>query len=869
MWKTVDGGTDWVPLTDDQETLFMGALALAPSNPNIVYAGTGEAANSELSYYGRGVLKSTDGGSTWSLLPGNAGVDEFDRRTVAQIAVHPSDPDTVYVAVSDNGINGLSGNAGIWKTTDGGTSWTNTTEAAALGYGADVYSDVVIDPSSPDTLYAAIGTATSSGSNGVYKTTDGGDTWNPAGDFPLGTTDVNIGRIRLALAPNLPGTLYASIVNDVDSPAEAGDGSLYKMLKSTDNGDTWNELTGVPNYLLSQGWYDSTLIVSPTNPDEVFAGGAAGANSIIHSSDGGVTWNDLSVGADGKGPHVDHHSIGFNASGILIDGNDGGVSRLDDSTPGSVHWTSLTGDLGVTQFVGIALHPTSPDIAYGASQDNGTNRFKDDLHWTHLADGDGGSVRIDRTNPDTIYHTFDFGPGFIERSDNGGAAWADKTSGIDTAEPANFYAPFIMDPANSSRLLTGTDRVYETTNQADSWTAISAPTTNGWDSTAKVDAIAVAPNNVDTVYASAGGRIFATIDHGATWTERSLPVAGRVGDLIVDPTNSQTVLAVRRVFGGGHVWKSTNGGASWSDLSGDLPDLPVFSIEVDTRPTIDRLYIGTDQGVYASNGISGLWTRFGENLPNVQAADVELNASLNILAAGTHGRGMWQILAAPSADAFEPNALRELAHVLGVIPGVHLRNVSLHQDGAAVDEDWYRVELLHADNLDFTVSFARALADVNLEVTDVDGNLLGSAASGTTNQETVSLGGLNAGTYYVHVTGDGPTHYDLSIDPGAGSLTRVVYVNDDTLEADDWTQAIGDDGNDGLSPLTPKASIRAVLEAYDLESGDLIKVDNGDYNLTANIPIAPDDSGVLIEGFRDDAFPTRRRAPKSRQRESR
>ncbi|HEV3205036.1 MAG TPA: hypothetical protein VGY77_11660, partial [Gemmataceae bacterium] len=191
VWKTTDAGADWAPLTDDQATSFMGALAVAPSASSVIYAGTGEPSNSNLSFYGRGVLKSMDGGASWTLL----GNDVFDRHTIAQIAVSPIDPDTVFVAVADGGVNGVGGNTGIWKSTDGGKTWTDTTSTIST---TAAFTDVEMDPKDPKTLYAAVGSFRGSSVNGVYKTDDGGATWSVAGNFPTGIGD---GRISVAIAP--------------------------------------------------------------------------------------------------------------------------------------------------------------------------------------------------------------------------------------------------------------------------------------------------------------------------------------------------------------------------------------------------------------------------------------------------------------------------------------------------------------------------------------------------------------------------------------------------------------------------------------------------------------------------------------------
>jgi hypothetical protein len=639
-WKTTTGGNSWTPLTDNQSTLFMGAIALTPSNPNIVYAGTGEATNGGLSFYGRGVLKSTDGGATWTLL-GNA---QFNRRAISSIAVHPTDPNLVYVGVNDSPTNGLPGNAGVWRSTDGGINWTQL----AGGLPARTVSDVIMDPNNPQILYAAVGVDFGATQNGVYKSINGGNTWAVAGNFPTGAMNSNIGRIRLAIARSNSQVLYASVANQ-------STGALLFVARTADAGATWTQLAGTPNYMGSLGWYAQALAVDPTNANIVYAGGL----NLVRSGDGGNNWVGISVGANGRGPHVDHHGFTFDSIGRLINTNDGGVWRLDNPNPGSILWTNLNNNLQLTQFIGIALHPTNANIAWGGSQDNGTEQFIDmgTLAWTERFGNDGGFVRVDRANPNTVYQTsqYPIGAGFLRRSDNGGLNWTIKTTGINTSDPGEFYIPYIMDPVNPQRLLLGTNRVYETTNRGDLWTPISTPMTAGWTSSRNITALAAAATDVNTIYAAAGPQVFVTTNRGTAWNLRStgLPGGGDITDILVDPTNSQIAYAVREIFGGGHVFRTTDGGMNWTDISGNLADLPTVSIELDVRgagTADDVVYVGTDTGVFVSNNLGMTWSRLGVGLPNVQVRDLELNKALGILAAGTHGRGMWQI-AVPLANS--------------------------------------------------------------------------------------------------------------------------------------------------------------------------------------------------------------------------
>jgi photosystem II stability/assembly factor-like uncharacterized protein len=319
-------------------------------------------------------------------------------------------------------------------------------------------------------------------------------------------------------------------------------------------------------------------------------------------------------------------------------------------------------------------------VFYGGSQDTGTEKSTGAQAWTRTADGDGGFVRVDCANPKTVYHTFfrnsTDASSFLERSDDGGNTWTAKVSGIGLTDPSNFYPPYIMDPANPARLLLGTNRVYETTNHGDSWAAISAPNSFGWTTNLPIDSLEVAPGDGKTIYATAAGKLFETSDGGLNWNDRSIPSArDHINDLLVDPLNKQTVYAVRDQFDAGvavgHVFRTTTGGNFWSDISGDLPDLPVYAVALDPRSTVDTpptLYVGTDRGVFLSTDFtsgSPTWQVYKTGLPNVQVRELVLNPELNVLAAGTHGRGLWEIgLPGPAGPVPPPAQGGRLVHAV-------------------------------------------------------------------------------------------------------------------------------------------------------------------------------------------------------------
>jgi sugar lactone lactonase YvrE len=630
VWKTSDAGVSWTPLTDDQATLTMGAIAIAPSSPNVIYAGTGEANNSGDSYYGRGILKSTDAGLSWTLL--NAG-GQFDRHTISRIAVDPTTPDTVYAAVAA-GVNSLTGNYGVWKSIDGGQNWINTTAAIST---FSFYSDVQIDPINPNVIYTGIGISGNPG--GVYKSMNGGSSWSLLPGAPTGSVD---GRIAIAVSKSNSQVVYVSIAGS-GAAGSSSPGSLFRLLRSDDGGATFNDMTsGAPNYLGNQGVYDTTLIVDPVDPLTVYAGGQATLTSgIIESKDGGATWANVALaGAAGAGiPHTDQHAFAFDGHGKLIVGSDGGVWRLENPSTNNPVWSDINAQINTIEFVGITTHPTDPSTAFGGAQDTGTARYTGLTTWSLVDGGDGGFVKISPTNPNRIYHQR---PGSFRRSDDAGSTWATKSGPI-ASTPQGFYAPFVVDPNNGDHVLFGASQVWETVDGGESWTAISTAGSNGWPSGAIVAAVALTASNPNTVYASIGGGVYATTNHGVQWSQCGNPgFFGNPADLQVDPSNSQTVYAAFNFFTTfGNVYVSTDGCASWRDISGNLPGLPVYTIQLDPRN--GTLYVGADDGVYMSADNGASWSRFGSGLPNVRVHQIDLNTNLNLLAAGTYGRGMWEI----------------------------------------------------------------------------------------------------------------------------------------------------------------------------------------------------------------------------------
>ena len=627
VWKTTNGGENWVPLTDKECSLAMGWIVIDPVDPEIVYAATGEQHFAGDSYYGCGVLSSTDGGSVWARL----GAEVFDITTTTSGGVRISrivlDPRTAGSAA--NATLYVAADNGVWKSTDGGASWTRTLNVGTGGPAPA--TDLVMHPSNPDVLYAAVGRVTGDAANGVYRSTDAGVTWTRLGGFP---TD-DVGRINLAIAPSQPSILYASVQTAVYAP---GGGSLLGIYKTTDGGETWSLASTAPS-CGTQCWYDMALAVHPNDPDTVFFGGV----SLFRSTDGGQTFQNVSAGRGGS-IHVDQHVIVYdpNDPRTVYVGNDGGIYRSrSGGSAGS--WESLNTDIAITQFyAGIGLHPTDPSIVLGGTQDNGTLRYGGSPSWQYLMGGDGGFTAIDFQNPRFAYAETQWTPnsGFSgpRRSDDGGA-FELKTIGIDLSDRALFIPPLVMDPSDPTVLYFGTSRLYRTANRGELWVAIG-PDLAGEGRV--ISAIAVAPSAPQVIYVgTSGGEIHRTRNGGGEWTNVSAGLPGRfVTDIAVDPSNPDIAFATFSGFRTEHVFRTTDGGETWTAISNGLPDMPVNAIVTDPRSS-SILYIGTDLGVFRTVNGGASWEPMNEGMPNVAVFDLALNPRTRRLVAATHGRGMF------------------------------------------------------------------------------------------------------------------------------------------------------------------------------------------------------------------------------------
>ncbi len=678
VWKSTDAGATWTPTMNDLITLNISAMAMKPDDPNTIYAGTGEGFLSD-GLPGRGLLKTTDGGQTWTR---SSVANGLNTPFITALAVTPANPNVIFAAGREAVPQYLAkpaettpdpGVSAIFKSTDAGQTWQDVT----TGKGIDLVpnfpfdnmaTDVVVSPADANVVYGSFGTHFESG--GIWKSTNGGQAWTRLTNGLPNPAAANQGyaRIKLAMAPSDPNILYASFtyLKRQNDTSTLRNGAMLGIWKTTDAGQTWTQLTtpqtvgqinmqdGYTTPLGQQGNYDNALIIHPTDPNIVFVAGL----DIYKTTNGGNTWSQISYWIKRNAEnlpyvHADHHVFAFDRSTnppTLYNGSDGGIVRTRDL---GANWENLNRDLGVTQFYYLAVHPTNPSIMLGGTQDNGTPASFDGNrnNWFDVTGGDGGPSHFDYNDPTTFYasvyhaamtryYEIDFASGTGKTKEIG---FTDGSNGITQADVSGsaFFAPFEISPNNPNTLVLGTNRLLKTTNRGDSWTPLS----NAVGVPIVAVAIAEGNDNIIWLATQAGqnkAQIYKTEDGGGNYvnvTSANMPDR-YVSDIEFDPSNTRTVYVSYNGYGTPHVFKSTDAGANWTNVSNNLPDVPVNTVQVHPQqPNV--IFIGTDIGVFVSEDGGQVWQPANNGLPTVPVVALILNTNLNKIFAGTHGRGAY------------------------------------------------------------------------------------------------------------------------------------------------------------------------------------------------------------------------------------
>ena len=615
VWRSVNAGATWTALGDTQCSLAIGSIAIDPVNPKIVYAGTGEQNNSADSYYGCGVLRSVDGGDTWTVF----GSDVFVSPTgggarIGHILIDRASAGTT------NAVVLASSSFGLYRSTNAGNTWTRVLAGNVSG--------LVADPANSRTYYAAVGNyGTTASQNGIFKSIDNGVTWTPL-TIAFGTT---VGRIELAIAKSDANVLYATVEDR--TPGSNTSTQLLGIWRSLDAGATWVKTTATGASCSSQCWYDMYVGVDPTNPGRVYFGGL----SFYRSEDSATTFTNV-----GATIHVDHHTMVFDPSdpNTIYVGSDGGVYR---SANRGTSWTPVNTNLAITQFYnGVSLHPTDTNAVLGGTQDNGTVQFIGNPSWSSVIGSDGGYTAINPQDPTIVYGETQWSAGSTvsgPRRREPGTNFRVRNIGIDINDRAQFIPPLVMDQAHPTTLYFGTYRLYRTGDGGDTWTPISPDLSKTGGGT--ITAIGLAPTDPKTVYVGLNdGNVRVTRDSGATWQTIASGLPNRVvTQIVVDDQDASKAHLTMSGFGTPHVWRTDNAGTSWTNVSGDLPNVPANSFAI--VPRSNDIYVGTDLGMFRSVNGGQNWVPFQQGFPNVAVFSVVVNDRTRQLVAATHGRGMF------------------------------------------------------------------------------------------------------------------------------------------------------------------------------------------------------------------------------------
>ena len=665
LWKTENHGTSWKPIFDDQPTFAMGCLTIAPSNPEILWLGTGEVLMARSSYSGLGVFKSVDAGETWK----HMGLEETYH--VPKIVIDPDNPNIVYAAAIGHNYTDNE-ERGLYKTTDGGENWNK------ILYIADNvgFIDVVMDPSDEQTLFAASwerdrkawnNTNAGEGS-GLYKTTDGGDNWKEITQgLPTGK---HLGRIGLCFAPSNPDIIYAILENQ--TPEKDGEGRIGgELYRSNDKGETWIK-THTDKFPTGINYSFCDVRVAPDNEDEVFVPGW----KLVHSMDGGKTFEFTSdtvvhiLSHDIRVMHLDMHDMWIdplNPDRLLL-ANDGGLYCSWDRSKNWLHFNNLP----IGEFYAVSVDNADPYYIYGGTQDDaalfgpGSHNVEDRLTkfgvedpWEHVyvdrwGGGDSYFTERDPTNPDVIYYEHQFGA-FRRKNMKTGETKSiqPRAKKGDVEFKYNWMTPFVISKYDPYTIYYGTQMLLKSKNRGDDWEIISSdlttnpgPEKQGNVPHGTITSISESPLQHGLLcIGTDDGNVQLTTDDSKTWQKISDILPNKwVSRVRASRHDSNTLYVTLTGYREDdfqtYIYISTDLGKNWESISGNLPPEPVNVIIEDPRDP-EILYIGTDLSVYVTLNRGKDWISLSNHLPTCAVHDLAIQDRELDLVAGTHGRSIF------------------------------------------------------------------------------------------------------------------------------------------------------------------------------------------------------------------------------------
>ena len=627
IWKSEDGGQSWQATDDFLESLAVGSMIVDPDEANRVFVGSGEGFFNVDAARGIGIFQSDDFGDTWTQL---AATDNSDFHYVNRLGAIPGS--NILLAAT---------RTGIFRSTDLGTSWSEVSGFTASGRG---FVDLRVDPSDTTRIYA-YHYGGSEATRRVWRSLDSGASWSELG-ASQGIPTTNISRMEIAVGSD--GVVYLAVSNAANATR-----GLYR---SPVGGNGFAQTASSTPFIERQGWYDLVCAVDPSDSDRVYMA----AVDMYRTTDAGATitkqtqWNPT-AGALDEWVHADHHVLTFHPTDPLTFwiGSDGGIFKTTD---GGDTFVPLNNNIRVTQYYGIAPHPDGSSVI-GGTQDNGSHLFFGDQNiWLQWFSGDGGFSSWDAQDPNYIYGSLPFA-GLFGSSD-GGSSSVQIT--LPNTTGAQFINPFTLDPNDGSRMIVGTDNIFLSENvrllDSSTWTDASSPSALG----GQVSATTISPLSGAVAYAgTSSGRIWETtgLGSGGSWTrvDTGLPTSD-VTWVEVDTNDGtgDTLYATFADYGPNRIWRSTDGGGSWESISGDLPDVPLFSVRVDpTDP--DRLFLGSELGLWTTDsndggtpGASFDWEQYDYGTAFTRVMQLYWTGD-DTLWIGTHGRSIYKAMRQPTS----------------------------------------------------------------------------------------------------------------------------------------------------------------------------------------------------------------------------